>query len=373
MQPPRGHVVGQGDIDRGLAVLVGDELGFPVGRVLKVLAHVVFIFNAERRRGLVAAATAAEAAAGQRFFDGQPFAGDEQAGAEGAAQRLAEVERLQDVGRVVLLQQQHSQIDQGQRYFGLHAVAGGVGHGDVERGRVAGGVLGRAGRQRHGQVELVGRHDDLHVADADVGVGEVSVGRIHRFDGRDRHVDVGRVVGGDGQRDDLATLDGDDLLVDDVAPLDHQPGLHRLGEGGLDEDLGRLARLILTLVERQIHRPHVGVAAPAGELGVHRPQRRAAELLAPAAVGDGGDDQVRAALFGREADRGLAVLVGGDRLAADLGIDRRPAGDARAELLDALALPVAAVEGDFHRLPGQRFAVPIDGQQIDLGLVAGVN
>ena len=359
VQPPGGDVVRQGNLDRGAAIGVGHQPGFPVGRVAEVLTHVVLAFDAERRRHLIRPAAAAEAAGHERFLDLQPFAGDEQTGAKRAAQRLAEVERVEDVRRVVFLQQQHGQIDQSHRNLGLDAVAGLVGHGDVERGRIAGGVLLRAGRQRHGQVKLVGRDDDLHEADADVGIGEVGVGHIDRLDGHNGHVDVGRVLLGDGQRDDLAAVDGDDLLVDDVAALDHQPRLHGLGERRLDENLRRLAGAILALVGRHVHRALVGVGAPAGELGVHRPDGRAGHLLAAAGVGQRSHDEVCAARFGREAHCGLAVGVGGHGLAADFGVNRRPLRHALAELDDALAFPVALVEDDFNRLVAQGFAGPI--------------
>jgi len=186
-------------------------------------------------------------------------------------------------------------------------------------------------------------------------------------------VDVGRELGRDGDLHDFAAVDRDDALLDDVAALDHQPGVDRLGEGRLHQDAGRLAGAVFGLVRRQFEGALVGVGAPAGVVGIDRPEGDAAHLLAAAAVGDGGHGQIGAALIGRELDGRLAGRVGGHALALDLGIDRRPARGVHTEFDRALALPVAPVEDYLDRLVAHRFAGPVDGDDVDASGVAAVD
>ncbi len=260
------------------------------------------------------------------------------------------------------LEAQHGLVHQIEREGGLHRLAAGVTDLHVEGDRVA--RFGPLAAGRHGDVQRL-----LHRLDRQRRVAHLvrghRLGRIGALDDDDRDVDIGRVIGRDGQAVDRGVaLQLSHLLRHHAAALDRDPGPLLALEGAGDQNLGGLARHVGHLIADQIEA--VVVVAPPGHVvlaadpdpgrGLHQPF-----LSVPPAD----DDLVGAALLRREGDLALGVLVGGERVGVDQRVLGLPLpGSASARVLDEGVDPLAAVGLDVELLIRQALGLPIDGHHV---------
>jgi len=109
---------------------------------------------------------------------------------------------LDDVARIGADQRFDGQVHQLQRHLGLHAFPGIVGHLHVVAGALARLVrLVTVGGDGDRQLLLLGGDRQHHVSQLEGGHG---VGLIGALGDDDRYVDVGRILGHDGQAQHLA-------------------------------------------------------------------------------------------------------------------------------------------------------------------------
>ncbi len=186
---------------------------------------------------------------------------------------------------------------------------------------VGDGVAGLVGAEfvrPDAHVEQLLAHRDLQVGVADLELWERAI-RSGTLDQHHGDIDVGRVVGFDGQPDRLAVaLQLQALHPTDRAALNSQQGLAIL-EGRGDQDFGHIARLIGLLVGDQLDAVVV-LLSPVDELPAADPDVRGAANLVAGFISSFGHDAVHTALLRREPGLRVAVLVRGDLGLADQGV-----------------------------------------------------